>query len=90
MKKQHLFVCALVALAALFFRRADDVTLVIDTSNLTVMEGNTPTVVFTLANGTASDAAINNFAGVPPALPQPVTLPIVSPTLSSTRTTADS
>ena len=51
MKKQHLFVCALVALTALFFpsmSRADGVTLVIDTSNLTVMEGNTLTVVFTL------------------------------------------
>ena len=93
MRKQHLFVCALVALAALFFpsmSRADGVTLVIDTSNLTGMEGNTLTVVFTLTNGTASDVAINNFAGVPPALPEAVTLPIVSPTLSSTRTTADS
>jgi hypothetical protein len=38
--------------------RADGVTL----SNLTVMEGNTLTVVFTLTNVTACDVAINNFA----------------------------
>ncbi len=66
MKKQLLFLCALVALAALSFpcmSRADGITLVIDTVNLTVTEGNTLTVVFTLSNNTGSDVSINNFAG---------------------------
>lgn len=39
---------------------ADGVTLVIDTCNLTVVEGHT--VVLTLTDGTASDVAITNFA----------------------------
>jgi PEP-CTERM motif len=66
MKKQHLFLSALLALSALSFpslSRADGVTLVRDTTNLTVTEGNTLTVVFTLTNGTDADVSINNFAG---------------------------
>jgi PEP-CTERM motif len=66
MKKQHLFLCALAALATLVlpsFSRANGVTLVRDTTNLTVIEGNTLTVVFTLTNGTDADVSINNFAG---------------------------
>ena len=38
-------------------------TLVRDTTKLTVLEGNTLTVVFTLTNSTDADASINNFAG---------------------------
>jgi hypothetical protein len=66
MKKLQVFLFILTALAALSFpsmSRADGVTLTIDTTNLTVTEGNTLTVVFTLANNTASDVAIDNFAG---------------------------
>jgi hypothetical protein len=66
MKKQHLFLCAFAALASLSLpsvSRADGVTLVRDTTDLTVVEGNTLTVVFTLTNGTAADVSINNFAG---------------------------
>jgi hypothetical protein len=66
MKKHHLFLCALAALAALSLpsvSRADGVTLVRDTTNLTVVEGNTLTVVFTLTNTNTFDVSINNFAG---------------------------
>jgi PEP-CTERM motif len=66
MKKQHVCVCVLAALAALAFpsiSRADGVTLVMNPTSLTVLEGNTLTVSFTLTNGTTSDVAINNFAG---------------------------
>jgi hypothetical protein len=66
MKKHPLFLCALAVFAALSFPSnslADGVTLVMNPSSLTVMEGNTLTVSFTLTNGTASDVSINNFAG---------------------------
>ena len=66
MKKHPLFVCALAALAAVAFpsiSRADGVTLVMNPTSLTVMEGKTLTVSFTLTNGTASDVTIDNFAG---------------------------
>jgi len=39
------------------------VTLLRDTANLTVVEGNTLNVVFTLTNSNAFDVAIDNFAG---------------------------
>jgi hypothetical protein len=66
MKKHHIFLCVLVALVAISFpsvSRADDITLTINTANLTVTEGNTLTVEFTLANNSGSDVSIDNFAG---------------------------
>jgi hypothetical protein len=57
MKKHYLFLCALLALAALplaSISRADGVILMRDTTSLTV--------VFTLTTGTDADV-INNFAG---------------------------
>jgi PEP-CTERM motif len=66
MKKQYVFVCALAALAALAFpsvSRADGVTLVMNPTDLTVMEGDILTVSFTLTNGTDADVSIGNFAG---------------------------
>lgn len=66
MRKQHIFLCAFAALVALSLpsiSRADGVTLAMNPTVLTVIEGNTLTVSFTLTNGTASDVSINNFAG---------------------------
>jgi hypothetical protein len=67
MKKQQVFLCALLFLAALSFpsmSRADGaVTLTINSTNFTITEGSTLTIVFTLTNNTASDVAVNNFAG---------------------------
>ena len=66
MKKRSIPIFALLLLAALSFpatTRADDFTLTIMTTDLTVIEGNTLTINFILANNTTSDATIDNFAG---------------------------
>ena len=67
MNKQLVILWVSLFLAALSFpsmSRADGgVTLTIDSTNFTVTEGDTLTIVFTLTNNTASDVAVNNFAG---------------------------
>lgn len=67
MRKSFVFLVVLAALASLSFptmSRADGVvTLTMNPNSLTVTEGNTLTVTFTLTDGTNADVAINNFAG---------------------------
>lgn len=67
MRKLRVSLFALSLLAAALsvptVSKADDFTLTIMTTDLTITEGNTLTVNFILANNTNTNATVNNFAG---------------------------
>jgi len=65
-KKIHVLFLTLVIVASVVFpsiSRADGVTLTLDTTNLTVIEGHELTATFTLSNDTAADIAVGTWIG---------------------------